>query len=269
MRVIGIGLLVPALPLSLERKCLLHLSASHMGLAAALPSEICLALFKSVVYGHSVTVLLLLSGAKFAWRSAGSFLGLLECRGTQWISVVMLWVRRLPPTVDTSCQSLPWARHQVCRLSNCSLWVTDDCHRLHYMHHQSFCLLNRHVKHESNCPPIGVNDLRLFSAQLAAAGPPLISVHAYCCGSHSAVIWTRSIYPPRPDSCYHIGCCLAFPARRGSLGCGGVIQYDGFDDWFFAWGRPVHAFSWPAMLVLFLHRSTYRRHGRGVLVLLP
>ena len=47
-------------------KCLLHLSATHFALAADLPSEIRLALFEAKVYGHSMTVLPLVSQAKFA-----------------------------------------------------------------------------------------------------------------------------------------------------------------------------------------------------------
>jgi hypothetical protein len=69
------GLLLPALPFSLELKCLLYLSASHCVLAADLPSEIRRALFEAEVYGRSIAVLPLASRAKFAWRSVSSFSG--------------------------------------------------------------------------------------------------------------------------------------------------------------------------------------------------
>jgi len=65
------------------------LLASHSTLAADLPLEIHLALCEAKVYGRSITVLLLASWAKLASRSAFSFLGMLECPGTQRISVAM------------------------------------------------------------------------------------------------------------------------------------------------------------------------------------
>jgi len=46
----------------------------------------------------------------------------------------------------------------------------------------------RHLERESDRPQFGVKDLHSSSAQIAAAGPPLVSVLSYCCGSHSAVI---------------------------------------------------------------------------------
>jgi len=92
--VIGTGLLVPVLPLSLEQKCLLHLSASHFALAADLPLEIRLALFEEEVYGRSITILLLASRAKLARRSACSLPGMVECPGTPWMSITMPFARR-------------------------------------------------------------------------------------------------------------------------------------------------------------------------------
>ena len=63
---ITIGRLVPALRLSLYRKCLLHRLASYSSFAADYPSEIHLALFELEVYGLSITALLVESQAKLA-----------------------------------------------------------------------------------------------------------------------------------------------------------------------------------------------------------
>jgi len=63
--VMGIGLLVPTVPLSLYLKCLLHLSASHSALDADLSLEIHLALFEAEVNGRSITALPLASRARF------------------------------------------------------------------------------------------------------------------------------------------------------------------------------------------------------------
>jgi len=63
---IMIALLVPALSLTLQLKCLLHLSASHVALAAELTAEIRLALFKPKVYSRFIAMLPLVSQAMFA-----------------------------------------------------------------------------------------------------------------------------------------------------------------------------------------------------------
>jgi hypothetical protein len=76
-------------------KCLLHLLASYSAVAAALASEIHQVLFTAEVSVRSITVLPLVSQAMFALQSSFSFLGIPECPGTQWISVVMPSVRRL------------------------------------------------------------------------------------------------------------------------------------------------------------------------------
>jgi hypothetical protein len=91
--VIRTGHFVPVLPLNLELKCLLHLSASHFALAADLPLKIRLALFKAKVYGRSITLSLLASQARFTWQSASSFPGMPECPSTQSIPVTMPWAR--------------------------------------------------------------------------------------------------------------------------------------------------------------------------------
>jgi hypothetical protein len=68
------------------------------------------------------------------------------------------------PSVDPPCQSLPWARLQVCRSSNCGLSVAEDCHHLHSMHLQCFSLLDRHSKREPDRPLFGVEDFHTFCA---------------------------------------------------------------------------------------------------------
>jgi len=64
--VIGIGLLVSAMPFRLLVKYMLHLSASHLALAAGLPSEIRLAILEAKVYGCPFAIFLLPSRATFA-----------------------------------------------------------------------------------------------------------------------------------------------------------------------------------------------------------
>jgi len=95
MLVVGIGLLVSAVPWSLWQMWLLHQAAYHFALAADLRSVICLALFEAEVYGRSITVLLIASYARFTWEWASSFPGMPQCPFTKWISVAVPWARRL------------------------------------------------------------------------------------------------------------------------------------------------------------------------------
>jgi hypothetical protein len=64
-------------------KCLLHLSASHLTLAADVPSEISLAIIEVEIYGRSATVSPPASQAMFTWLSALLFQGILECSQTR------------------------------------------------------------------------------------------------------------------------------------------------------------------------------------------
>ena len=91
-------------------------------------------------------------------------------------------------SVDPPRRLLPWPRLLVCRSSNCSLLVAEDCHLLHSMYLQCFSLVDCHVKCESNRQQFGVEDLHTSSAQKPAARGPLISVVEHCCGSHSAIV---------------------------------------------------------------------------------
>jgi len=75
MLVIGICLVVLALPFSLELKCLPHLLASHRALAAEIPSEICLVIFEAELYGRSVTLSPVALRTTFVWQSASSSQG--------------------------------------------------------------------------------------------------------------------------------------------------------------------------------------------------
>jgi len=92
------------------------------------------------------------------------------------------------PSVDPPRQSLPWARLQVCRSSNCALLVAEDWHRLHSRHRQCSSLLDRHIKHKPDRPQLGVEDFHMSGAQNAAARPPFISVFTHHCSSHSAIV---------------------------------------------------------------------------------
>ena len=81
--VITTGLLDPILHLRLKLKCLVHLSASHFGLAVDHLSEIRLALFEAEVYGRSNAVIPLGSRETFAMWTVSSFPGMPVCLETQ------------------------------------------------------------------------------------------------------------------------------------------------------------------------------------------
>jgi len=189
------------------------------------------------------------------WCCASSFPGMSECPRRQLISILMLWYRSICALrlIRLASRCPDWL--QMWRPPQVGLWIAKDCLHLHRISLQCFPLLNRHLKNESDLLQCGIQDLHWRSAQIAAARQPLVSVLAYCYRCSLAVNWARSICPPHPDSRSYYGHFLSCQPLHSSRGGGGMVQYDGTDNLFLAKGRPAHAFSRPAIVVVNLYCS--------------
>jgi hypothetical protein len=93
---------------------------------------------------------------------------------------------------------------------------------------------------------------------VAVESSAAVYVITHCCGSHSAVIGSRSVRPPHTDPRTHPGLPLSYPAFPSSLCRCVIAQYDRHEHHLFVRAGPVHRLCLPASFVLFLDHSTYR-----------